>query len=171
MKEHTAVELYIKQKVFSWGDRFTVMDAAGRDRYVVEGEIFTFGKKLHVYDLSGRELIYIEQELFSLLPRYRVYLDGHEAAEITREFTLLTPRYRIDGPDWEVGGDFFAHEYEIFCGDSSIASITKEWMTWGDTYALHIVRPEDELTALAVVLAIDAATENSGGVSISIGNN
>ena len=42
------MKLYIKQKVFSWGDKFTVKDATGRDRYYVEGEIFTFGKKLHV---------------------------------------------------------------------------------------------------------------------------
>ena len=39
-----AVRLYIKQKVFSWGDKFTVRDENGRDRYYVEGEIFTFGK-------------------------------------------------------------------------------------------------------------------------------
>ena len=35
------MKLYIKQKVFSWGDKFTVKDEAGRDRYYVEGEIFT----------------------------------------------------------------------------------------------------------------------------------
>ena len=44
------MKLYIKQKVFSWGDKFTVKDEAGRDRYYVEGEIFTFGRKLHVYE-------------------------------------------------------------------------------------------------------------------------
>ncbi len=27
------MKLYIKQKVFSWGDKFTVKDEAGRDRY------------------------------------------------------------------------------------------------------------------------------------------
>ena len=45
------MKLYIKQKVFSWGDKFTVKDEAGRDRYYVEGEVFTFGRKLHVYDM------------------------------------------------------------------------------------------------------------------------
>ena len=38
------MKLYIKQKVFSWGDKFTVKDEAGRDRYYVEGEVFTFGR-------------------------------------------------------------------------------------------------------------------------------
>ncbi len=165
------MDLYIKQKVFSWGDRFSVKDGYGNDRYIVEGEIFTLGKKLHVYDLLEREQVYIEQVLLTFLPRYRIFLNGVETAEITKEFTFLTPRYRIDGLGWEIEGDFFAHEYEIVCGDTLIASISKEWMTWGDTYALHIVRPEDELAALAVVLAIDAATESSGGVSVSFSSN
>ena len=41
------MKLYIKQKVFSWGDKFTVKDVNGEDRYFVEGEIFSWGKKLH----------------------------------------------------------------------------------------------------------------------------
>ena len=45
------MKLYIKEKVFSWGDKFTVKDASGRDKYVVEGEVFTWGKKLHIYAL------------------------------------------------------------------------------------------------------------------------
>ena len=49
------MKLYIKQKVFSWGDKFTVKDASGEDRYYVEGEVFSWGKKLHVYDEYNRE--------------------------------------------------------------------------------------------------------------------
>ena len=45
--------LHIKQKVFSIGDKFTITDDAGADRFYVEGEIFTFGKKLHIYDMTG----------------------------------------------------------------------------------------------------------------------
>ena len=50
------MKLYIKQKVFSWGDKFTVKDSNGEDRYYVEGEIFSWGKKLHVYDMRGNEV-------------------------------------------------------------------------------------------------------------------
>ena len=30
------MKLYIKQKVFSWGDKFTVKDETGRDKYFVQ---------------------------------------------------------------------------------------------------------------------------------------
>lgn len=49
------MKLYIKEKVFSWGYKFTVKDELGNDKYVVEGEVFSWGKKLHVYDMSGYE--------------------------------------------------------------------------------------------------------------------
>ena len=32
--------LYIRQKVFSWGDQFTIKDQFGEDKYIVRGEIF-----------------------------------------------------------------------------------------------------------------------------------
>ena len=36
-----------------------------------------------------------------------------------------------------------------------IVTISKEWMTWGDSYELDIADPDDETVALAVVLTID----------------
>ena len=87
------MKLYIKQKVFSWGDKFTVKDEAGRDRYYVEGEIFTWGKKLHVYDMAGREVAFIKQEVWSWMPRYYVFCGNRQVAEIKKEFTFLFPKY------------------------------------------------------------------------------
>ena len=78
------MKLYIKQKVFSWRDKFTVKDEAGNDRYFVEGELFSWGKKLHVTDLGGNEVAFIQQKVFSFLPRYFVYVGGEEIAEKIR---------------------------------------------------------------------------------------
>lgn len=48
------MKLYIKEKVFSWSDKFFVKDDSGRDKYAVEGEVFSWGKKLHVCDMLHR---------------------------------------------------------------------------------------------------------------------
>ena len=164
------MKLYIKQKVFSWGDKFTIMDEAGRDRYYVEGEIFTFGKMLHVYDMGGNEVAYIEQEVWSWMPRYYVYCDGREVAEIKKEFTFLFPKYSIEGLGWEIDGSFMAHDYEITKGDRSIVTISKEWMTWGDSYELDIADPQDEIIALAVVLTIDCVLAAASSAAASANN-
>lgn len=150
------MKLYIKQKVFSWVDRFTVKDEAGQDKYFIEGEFFSFGKKLHVNDMSGAESAFIQQKVLTFLPRYFVFIDGQEVAEIVKEFTFLHPKYSIEGLGWDITGSFWAHDYEIVQNNRPIVTIHKEWMTWGDCYELNIADPRDELLALSVVLAIDS---------------
>ena len=165
------MKLYIKEKVFSWGDKFTVKDAYGEDKYIVEGDVFTFGKKLHVYDRAGREVAFIKQEVWSFLPRYYVFCGDRKIAEIKKEFTFLFPRYTIEGLGWEIDGSFMAHDYQITKRDRKIVTISKEWMTWGDSYELDIADPADELVALAVVIAIDCVTESKSGGKVTVSSN
>ena len=136
------MKLCIRQKVFSWVDRFTVFDENGADKYYVEGELFSWGKKLS-----------------SFMPRFFVYIDGRECAEIVKRFTFFYEKYEIEGLDWTIEGDFWLHEYRITQNGREIVSLSKEWFTWGDCYALDIADPKNETLALAVVLAIDAVHE------------
>ena len=46
------MKLYIKQKVFSIKDKFTIKDEEGNDKYFVEGKILSLGKKFHVYNME-----------------------------------------------------------------------------------------------------------------------
>lgn len=162
------MRLYIRQKVFSWGDQFAVIDEDGRERYYVKGEVFTFGKKLHVYDAHGREVAFIKQQIWSWLPKYHVFCGERHVADIKKEFTFAFPRYTVSGLGWEVSGNFWAHDYEIAKSGEPIVYINKAWMSWGDSYRLDIVNPQDEIMALAVVLTIDCVLEQqSNTVSVS----
>ena len=158
------MKLYIKQKFFSWKDKFTVKDADGNDRYMVEGEFFTIGRKLHVYDMAGCEVIYIAQEVWAWLQQYHVHVAGSHAADVKQKFTWFRPKYEISGPScpgWTVDGSFWEHEYEVLDENGQvIVRISKEWMTWGDSYELDIADPAHEQLALAIVLAIDCAKAN-----------
>ena len=158
------MKLYIRQKVFSWTDSFKVLDENGKQRYYVKGEFFSLGKRLYVQDAYGREAACIQQKLFSFLPTYFVYMGGREIMCVTREFSFFMPRYSIslsDGTEWSVEGQFWEHDYEILQGGCLIASIHKQWMTWGDCYEVDIMRPQDELDVLAAALIIDYITAPS----------
>lgn len=155
------MNLYIKQKVFSCGDRFTVYDEYGNERYGVQGEVFTWGKKLHLFDLAGIECAFVHQEVFSFLPRFFIRRDGMDVAEVVREISFFHPKYTVKGLDWRVEGDLFAHDYAITDGASTIVTVSKQWMTWGDTYEIRISPEIDEINALAVVLVIDACLEHN----------
>ena len=153
------MNLYMKQKVFSWGDKFDIYDSAGTPKYTVEGEVFSFGKKLHLYDLAGNELAFIQQKLFSWLPKYYISRPGFGDLQVVKEFTFFHPKYSVPELGWEVDGDFWDHDYEIAENGKMIASVSKEWFTFGDAYQISIGSYADEITALAVVLVIDACIE------------
>lgn len=150
------MDLYIKQHVFTWGDKFSIYDCNGNERYHVQGEVFTWGKKLHVLDLNGYELAYIHQKVMSWLPKYYISRNGQDIAEVIKQFTFLRSEYTVNGFGWVVKGDFFSHEYEIYYGNQCIVTVSKEWFTWGDAYQIRIAPGVDEINALAVVLIIDA---------------
>ena len=153
------MKLYMKEKVFTLTDKFFVMDEEGNAKYIVEGEFLSLGKRLHIYDLQGAEVAFIRQELLTLLPRFTVSVDGAEVAQVKREFSLFLPRYTIEGLGWEIDGSFWEHDYQITQNGRPVVTITKEWMTWGDSYELDIRDPRDEIVALAVVLTIDCVRE------------
>ncbi len=150
--------LFIKQKVFSWRDRFTVKNELDVDCYTVEGE-FSFGKKLHIYDITGDEVAFIQQKVMSWKPRFYVFVHGIQTAEIVKEFTLFHPRYTINGLDWECTGNVTGHDYEVVRAGEAIVRVHKVWLSWGDSYELEIFDNRNEALALAVVLAIDAVLD------------
>jgi uncharacterized protein YxjI len=153
------MNLYIKQKVFSWNDKFYIFDENGNERFYVEGEVFSFGKKLRIYDLAGIELAYIEQKVWSFLPKFNIYRNGEHLCTVVKNFTFFRNEYLIDELGWRVDGDFMDHDYFISEGGREIVSVCKEWFTWGDTYAVSIDDNADLVAALATVIVIDACLE------------
>ena len=156
------MELLIKQRVFSWTDSYDVYDETGEARYFVEAEFLTLGHQIHVYDKrSGREVGSIHQKLFALFPTFEIVIDGQIRGEIRKEFSLFTPRYQVDFRGWDVQGDFFSWDYQVMRGSAEVMNISKQWLTWGDTYVLRYTNPADEMPGLLLVIAIDAANCNN----------
>jgi uncharacterized protein YxjI len=152
----------MKQKVFSWSEKFTIKDAFDSDRYYVEGELFSWGHKLHVYNLVNQEVAFIKQEIFTFLPKFEVYIDDCLVVEVKKELTFFRPKYSLEGTDWTVDGDFWAHNYEISCPSGIIASVSKAYFTWGDSYQMDIADGANEILVIATILAIDCVLEARG---------
>lgn len=155
------MKLYIKQKVFSWADRFAVKDSGGNDVFYVEGEIFSLGKKLHIYDVMQRELASVEERIFTFMPKYQIYIGGQNVAEIVKRFTIFSSKFDVLGTDLSVEGDFWDHSYQVYQNGIAAASVDKEWFTWGDSYCVDVGNGGNAVFMLAVVLAIDAALEKN----------
>jgi uncharacterized protein YxjI len=147
----------VKQKIFSFGDKFTIKNEYGDDVYSVIGKVFSLGKKLTIEDLNSNELVYIEQKLLKFLPQYTIYMEGNAIATVKKEFSLFTPRFNIESDmgEYRIEGDVFSHEFVILKNNSNVGEVSKEWFSFSDTYGVKISDSENQAFMLALIIVID----------------
>ncbi len=156
----------MKQKLFCFGDDFTIKSEAGDDVYFVDGKVFTLGKKLSFQDLHGQELAFIQQKLLSWGPTYEIYREGQLAAVVKKHlFTLFRCAFTVDVPgpdDIEAQGSFLDMEYTFTRGGRQVAEVSKRWFSFGDTYGVDIADGEDQILLLASTVVIDMVCHADG---------
>jgi uncharacterized protein YxjI len=159
--EELPLKYVMKQKLFSWGDDFTIQDENENDVYFVDGKAFSLGDQLSFQDMDEHELAFIQQKLLAWGRTYEIHRDGAVAAVVTKElFTLFHCKFTVDvpGPDDLIAeGEFTDHEYEFKRGERVVASVSKRWFTWTDTYGVEIDPGEDPVLILACTVVIDMA--------------
>ena len=151
----------MREKLLSWGNDFHIKDADGTDVFFVDGKAFSFGDKLSFQDMSGNELAFIRQKLLSWGPTYEITRGGKLAAVVKKSlFTFFRCQFTVDVPgpdDIEADGDFLHHEYQFTRHGSAVASVSKKWFSWSDTYGVDIAPGEDDVLILASTVVIDQA--------------
>lgn len=156
------MKLLIKQRVFSWTDSYDIYDEGGQKKYFVKAELLALGHQLHVYDANDREIGMIKQRLFTFMPTFDIEVGGVKKGSIQKKFTFFKPKYEVDFNGWRCEVDFLSWDYDVYSGCSAVVHISKQLLHWGDTYVIDIANPSDELMALMLCVAIDAANCTNG---------
>lgn len=156
----------MRQKLFSWGDDFTIKTADGREAFFVDGKAISLGNQLSFRDVQGNELAFIRQKLLAWGPTYELYRGGQLAAVVKKQiFTLFHCVFTIDVPgpnDLTAEGDFTDHEYRVSRGGKTVATVSKEWFAWTDSYGVDIADGEDAVLILASTVVVDMACHPDG---------
>jgi len=149
----------MRQKLLSLADNFTIKNEQEQDVFLVKGKVFSFGDKLSFQDLAGNELVFIDQRLLNWSPTYELWRGAELLAVVKRElFSYIHHRFTVDVPgpnDLEAEGDFLDHEYTISRGGSVVATVSKRWFSWADTYGIEIADGEDDVLVLATAVVVD----------------
>ncbi len=156
------MKLLFRQRFFSWFDSYDVFYESGEVAYRVKGEL-SWGKRLMIFDAADNHVGTVEQQIFTFLPKYDLYKGDELYSTLCKEFSFFRPRYYFNGgPGWEIEGDFFCWDYTLTDQKgTAVATICKELWNWTDTYSITVSDPENALTALMAVIAIDAVQENN----------
>jgi len=151
----------IREKFFSIGDDFDVLDEHGTKLLHVDGKALSVRNKVVIEDPAGNEVASVHRHLVATRPTYEITIGGEKAAEVRKKlFTPFREKFTVDVPgpdDLEMSGDLLDHEYVIERGGVEVAAVSKRWLTVRDTYAVQVAAGQDPLLVIGSVLALDLA--------------
>lgn len=162
-------KFFIKQKVMSLGERFTIKDEFENDRYFVKGSFMKVPKEFVVSDEQGKEIGTITKQPISLLPKFFVHVDGQEIT-IQKQLSVLKAKYSIDGERISVKGDWLDKHFQILQAGNLVASIEEKWFTWGSAYEVDVHDEALEHLVICFVIALDYVKESEQNTSTSTTN-
>jgi uncharacterized protein YxjI len=149
----------MKQRWFSFGDSYAVRDAANEEVLRIKGKVFSIGNQLSVQDMEGDELAFIDQKLLHWGPTYEIWRRGRLAAVVKKAvFTMVHCKFTVDvpGPDDLIAeGNFWDNEYTFRRHGQRVASVSREFFSWADTYGIDVPHGEDPILIIASAVVID----------------
>lgn len=151
------MKYYIKQKVFSLRDTFSVMDSNGNDLYKVKGKMMSISNQMELLDNNEEVILKANKKILTFLPRFFVYDTNNELLATVQRTFGLRPNFLVSvgHQEYKVRGSIFAHSFEIMDGNKQVASISKKVISFGDSYEIEIDGVENELLYLFIVIILD----------------
>lgn len=164
------MKLYIKQKLISIGDRYSIKDEIGSDVFLVEGKVFSFGKQLSIKTMDLEEVAYVKQKVLNFLPTFEITVND-EVHILKKQFTFFKPAYALPSLHIRIESNFTAHQYTILHKDLVIANISKAFFSFADSYEVEILEEKDMKIVIAIVIAIDAVLSMGRSNQVNTSNN
>lgn len=153
------MQLKFRQRIFSWFDSYDITDGIGATVFTAKGKFSMWGHKLLILDNNGQEIGMLRECRMRIRPQFKVFVNGQLQGKIIKRISLFRPKFKFTFLPWEVKGNIFAFDYQIFDGPNVIATVSKEIFHLSDTYTIDVVNPQNALIVLMVVLGIDIAKE------------
>ena len=150
----------MRQKLFTLTDDYNITDESGQDAYYVDGKFLALGHQLSFQDMAKNELAFIKQKLLSWGPTYEIWHQGDLEAVVKKElFTFFHCVFHVqDTPGHDAltaEGNFNDHEYVFSRAGVPVATVSKQWFTFADTYGIEMDDREDAVLILACAVVID----------------
>ena len=149
---------YMKQKIWTLGEKFIIKDEFSRPVFYVAGKPFSFGDKLKFFDREGNELAYIKQKVLSLKNLYKIYMNDRLTAKVKKRIRFFRDKFVVDvigKDDYIVRGNFYNYRYTFTRNGRQVAVVSKKLFSFSDRYRVEIVPGEDDVVILAVAVVID----------------
>lgn len=148
-------QLYMKQKMLSVNEKFSVTDHNGLIIYSVHGSLFKLSKSFTMVNQKQQTIGKVTKESFKLMPKFIVEVAGKQTVRIEKQLTLFKSKYRILSDDIQVDGDILDKYFTVYQREKKIADINQKWLAMTSTYEMTIYDENYEHLIVLLVAAID----------------
>lgn len=149
------VQYQIKQKFWSLGGKFKIMDNAGNLAYYVQGSFMKIPKQFTITKPDGAQVSRIKKVMFQIFPKFDVTMADGSAFRIAKKFSFIRPRYQIEHFGLEVQGNFWDMEFELRHNSVPVAQISQRWLKINSTYDIDVFDDQYADAVISLVIAID----------------
>lgn len=162
-RKPTTMIYRIKEKMWSWGEEFSITDEAGNECFFVKSKAFSWGNQLSFQDKDRTELALIKQKVMSWKQTYHIIIGDEHFADIVKEWSWFKKKFTLDVPgpnDYTIEGSFWQHEFLFERGGRQVATVSKELWAWTDSYGVNVADDEDHLAILCTCIVIDQVLDD-----------
>lgn len=151
------MKLYFKQKIFKLLDHFEVFDEDQNVLYTVDQRLKLLQYSADVTSIVDKTNFTIESKIISLLPKYVISYENGESIFIDFKLSLLHRKIILKTTFGElsVRGNFWDMDFDVLYEDKVVATISKEWFAFADTYEMNIYDDRFTSAVLGITIAID----------------
>jgi uncharacterized protein YxjI len=153
-------DLVIKTKMASLHEGYKIEDTSGAKLGEVNGNFLQFPAKFAVIDTNGAELIRLEGEKISVRSQFTFYDNsGIELATIKQKLAkVVGEEFWVEKGGAEfirIYGNFTETDYKIEANGVQVASVHKEWFSWGHQIDISITGKVDHRLVIGAVIVIE----------------
>lgn len=147
------IKLYMRQKILSIGDKYSICDLDENPQYWVVGNII--GLKFKIQDNHDNEIMEINKKMVAITPEYTLIKNGEKYGHIKKKIKLTRPVIagEIDKKPVEITGDITGYHFAIKLAEETIGTVDTERLTWGDVYSIEVRNAayKDLVVTIAVI--------------------
>jgi uncharacterized protein YxjI len=155
----------VREKLFRLGEDNDILNDAGQPVLKVDGKVLSIHGLMLVNDLTGAEVARVSRKLVSLRPTYEITLASGVTAELHQRFTgPCHPKWNFSvsgGQGMEMGGNFSGHDFTLTANGQPVATVSKAWISFADSYGVDVAEGQNDLLILCGVLALEAEQDRA----------
>ena len=141
--------------------RIDITDAKDSLKYYTQSSVFALKGKTDIMDAGGNIVAHLEKRPISLHEKHFITMaDGRSFTLSNEIFHIIKDITNIEGLGWQLQGNIIGLTFNLLDEHGRpVARVEKQAISVHDKYSIGIYQPDQEETAVAIVIQLEKMIE------------